>query len=101
MNDQLTPEHQRIFKEVTEMVQKRQDVITVAKLCRAGIIAVDITPLVNGWVVSLRSTDEKNPLYMNFVYNRPEYVGRLMQSLFNANLEFEAVLKRLRSLMGL
>lgn len=75
---------------------ERFDVATIATMCRRGQCHLHVTPTSNGFVVSINGEGVQEDL----VYLRPEYVGRLMQSLFNSNLENEAVLKRLRGLMG-
>lgn len=75
---------------------ERLDVETVAQLCRRGSVDIRISPTRNGFVVTLSSTE----LMEDLVFTRPEYVGRLIQSLFNSNLENAATTKRLRNLMG-
>ena len=75
---------------------ERFDVDTVAQMCRRGQCHLHVTPTSNGFVVSINGEGVQEDL----VYTRPEYVGRLVQSIFNSNLENEGVLKRLRKLMG-
>ena len=75
---------------------ERFDVATIATMCRRGKCHLHITPTSNGFVVSINGEGVSEDL----VYMRPEYVGRLIQTLFNANLENEVALKRLRTLMG-
>lgn len=83
------------YQEAVKKLE-RLDVATVATMCRRGGIQATIYPTSNGFVVSLNGEGVQEDL----VYARPEYVGRLMQTLFNSNLENEKVLKRLRTLMG-
>lgn len=81
-----------------EQIKKaeRLDVETVAQLCRRGSVEIHITPTRNGFVVNLNSPE----IMEDYVFTRPEYVGRLMQALYNSNLEKPATTKRLRSMMG-
>ncbi|MHA2066350.1 MAG: hypothetical protein ACXABY_18420 [Candidatus Thorarchaeota archaeon] len=86
------------YAEATKRAE-RLDVQTVAQMCRRGGINVQVLPTSNGFVVTLNSREDTS-VQEDLVYTRPEYVGRLMQALFNSNLENASVLKRLRTLMG-
>lgn len=80
-------------------VQRKQDVVTLAKACRGGLMATEIVPLTNGFMVSLRSLQVETPS-QNFVFNRADKIGTLVHTLYNSNLDNPKATKRLRKLLG-
>jgi len=95
MQDLLSTE----MKDALEYAKEKQDVITLAKGCRGGLIAAEVLPLDNGFMVRLRPIDPEVPPH-NFVFTRPEKIGTLIHTLYNSDLSNVKAIARLRRLMG-
>ena len=87
------------MKEAMEFAKEKQDVITLAKSVRAGLMRTEITPLDNGFMVSLRPLDVNFPA-QNYVFMRPDKIGTLVHTLYNSDLSNPKAIARLRRLMG-
>ena len=91
----------REIAEVEASVQGRKDVVTIAKACRGGLMTVEILPLTNGFMVTLRSPNPTEPtVYQTFVFTRAEKIGTLIHTLYNSDLNNPKATARLRRLMG-
>ncbi len=89
--------------EAEATVQGRKDVVTIAKACRGGLMAVEIHPLTNGFMVTIRSpnpTAEPQAVFQTLVFTRAEKIGTLVHTLYNSDLENPKATLRLRRLMG-
>lgn len=95
MQDLLSPE----MKDALEYAKEKQDVITLAKSCRGGLITTEILPLDNGFMVRLRPHNPDVPPH-NFVFTRPDKIGTLVHTLYNSDLSNPKAVARLRRLMG-
>ncbi len=87
------------MKEAMEYAKEKQDVITLAKSVRAGLIMTEIRPLDNGFMVSLRPLNPDIPS-QNYVFMRPDKIGTLVHTLYNSDLSNDKTISRLRRLMG-
>ena len=87
------------MKEAMEYAKEKQDVITLAKSVRAGLMRTEIIPLDNGFMVSLRNLDPNVPPH-NYVFMRPDKIGTLVHTLYNSDLSNPKAIARLRRLMG-
>lgn len=90
---------QRDMEAARRYAQGKQDVITIAKSCRGGTTAIEVLPLNNGWMVSLRPTQpEIAP--QNIVFMRADKLGTFIHTLFSSNLDNPTVQRRLRLALG-
>jgi len=89
----------RTMQDALNYGQEKQDVITLAKSVRAGLVNVEILALNNGFMVSLRPIDHTQSPH-NFVFTRANKIGTLVHTLFNSDLDKVKAVTRLRRLMG-
>jgi hypothetical protein len=90
---------EQAMKEAMEYAKEKQDVITLAKSVRAGLMRTEIIPLDNGFMVSLRPLNQEEPP-QNYVFTRPDKIGTLVHTLYNSDLSNPKAIARLRRLMG-
>ncbi len=88
--------------EAEATVQGRKDVVTIAKACRGGLMQVEIHPLTNGFMVTLRNPNpvDQPAVYQTLVFTRAEKIGTLIHTLYNSDLDNPKATARLRRLMG-
>ena len=87
------------MEDAQKYVREKQDVITLAKACRGGLMQLEIIPLTNGYMVSLRALNPEIQT-QNFVFNRPDKIGTLVHTLYNSDLSNPKAPARLRRLLG-
>jgi hypothetical protein len=87
------------MKDALEYAKEKQDVITLAKGCRAGLTTTEILPLDNGFMVRLRPNNPEVAPH-NFVFTRPDRIGTLIHTLYNSDLSNPKAIARLRRLLG-
>jgi hypothetical protein len=88
------------MKDALEYAKEKQDVITLAKGCRGGLIITEIVPLDNGFMVVLRAVTDLDAPPHRFVFTRPDKIGTLVHTLYNSDLSNPKAIARLRRLMG-
>ena len=75
-----------------EQAASRPDPVHIAEALRGGSGAVSLHPVLNGWFVQVGND--------SLVITKAEDIGRLLHTLYTANLDNVDAIKRLHRLMG-
>lgn len=99
MQDPTAMTTEEAMQDAMQYAKEKQDVITLAKSVRAGLVKTEVIPLDNGFMVSLRNLDPNIPPH-NYVFMRADKIGTLVHTLYNSDLSNPKAIARLRRLMG-